>query len=145
MISWLKWHFKEMNWHQSWICELIKKVKQERIPLAYTPPASVNVLGGVCLGGVCLGGVCLGCVCPGGCLPTGCLLRGLSTRRCTPATCPSHAGIHTPPMWTEWLTDRCKNITFPQLRFWAVTIIARELCWLTRTTNENLMATVPEK
>ena len=28
-----------------------------------------------------------------------------------------HAGIHTPP-WTEWLTDRCKNITFAQLRLW---------------------------
>ena len=42
-----------------------------------------------------------GGVCPGGCLPGG---RGF-----------------TPPLlWTEWLTDRCKNITFPQLRLWAV-------------------------
>ena len=24
---------------------------------------------------------------------------------------------YTPP-WTEWLTDRCKNITFAQLRLW---------------------------
>ena len=28
-----------------------------------------------------------------------------------------HALEQTPaPLWTEWLTDRCKNITFPQLR-----------------------------
>ena len=26
-----------------------------------------------------------------------------------------HWGRH-PTLWTEWLTDRCKNITFPQLR-----------------------------
>ena len=32
--------------------------------------------------------------------------------------CPLHARIH--PMWTEWLTHRCKNITFPQLRLRAV-------------------------
>ena len=31
---------------------------------------------------------------------------------------PMHAGILTP--WTDWLTDRCKNITFPQLRLRAV-------------------------
>ena len=29
-----------------------------------------------------------------------------------------HWGRHPP--WTEWLTDRCKNITFPQLRLRAV-------------------------
>ena len=27
-----------------------------------------------------------------------------------------HARIQPPPLWTEWLTNRCKNITFPQLR-----------------------------
>ena len=31
-----------------------------------------------------------------------------------------------PPLWTEWLTDRCKNITFPQLRLWTVIICLRE-------------------
>ena len=39
-------------------------------------------------------------------------------------TTPNH---HTPPFttsppppWIEWIRDRCKNITFPQLRLWAV-------------------------
>ena len=46
--------------------------------------------------GVLPEGVCsAGDVCPGG--------------RCLPR------GVH--PLWTEWLTDRCKNITFPQLLF----------------------------
>ena len=44
----------------------------------------------------------------GGCLPrSGCLLRG-----CIPAC----NGVDT-PLWTEWLTDRCKNITLPQTSF----------------------------
>ena len=43
---------------------------------------------------------------PGECLPVGlsaggrCLSRGMCT-----------------PLWTEWLTDRCKNITLPQTSF----------------------------
>ena len=35
-----------------------------------------------------------------------------------PATRPSpatHVPCHVWPQWTEWLTDTCKNITFPQL------------------------------
>ena len=65
----------------------------------------------------------MGCVCPGrsaqrGCLPSGCLSRGVYTP-CTQKQTPQlHARIHPP--WTEWLTDRCKNITFPQLRLLAV-------------------------
>ena len=41
----------------------------------------------------------------GGCLPKG-------------GSAPMHARIHSPPppRWTEWLTERCKNISFPQLR-----------------------------
>ena len=31
--------------------------------------------------------------------------------------------IQRPPLWTEWLTDGCKNITFPQLRLRAVNIL----------------------
>ena len=27
------------------------------------------------------------------------------------------------PPWTEWLTDKCKSITFPQLRLRAIKII----------------------
>ena len=71
--------------------------------------------GGVCYtGGVCYpGDVCyLGvsatgarCLLTGGCL----LLRGMSAFW---GVYPSmHWGRHT-PLWTEWLTDRCKNITF---------------------------------
>ena len=33
---------------------------------------------------------------------------------------PPHTHTH---LWTEWLTDRCKNITFPQLRLRAVKIL----------------------
>ena len=52
------------------------------------------------------GGVCLG---EGGVLP-----RGVSAWGCLPRE------LYTAPLWTECLTDRCKNITFPQLRLRAV-------------------------
>ena len=74
--------------------------------------------GGVCQGGVCQrtclpregmigvsaqGGVCQGvCVCQGGV----CLGRGV---------CPG-GGCTPPPLWTEFLTHACENITFPRLR-----------------------------
>ena len=82
--------------------------------------------GGICPGGClsqCMLGYMLGCVypsmhwagvcvCLGGVFPGGCLPRGFLPRR---GVCPN-ACWDTPPLWTEWLTDRCKNITFPQLR-----------------------------
>ena len=37
-----------------------------------------------------------------------------------PHTYPCHTHLPWPctlPLWTEWLTDRCKNITLPQLRW----------------------------
>ena len=43
-------------------------------------------------------------------------------------TCPPPCHTHppclpcTPPLWTEWLTDRGENITFPQLRLRTVKI-----------------------
>ena len=57
-------------------------------------PGGVSAQGGVCPGGWCLPreGVCLACL-PGGCLPRQTL----------------------PPLWTEFLTHACENITFPQL------------------------------
>ena len=63
-----------------------------------------SALGGVCYKGVCSLGMCLllgeGSVCSGGCLLWGdCVYPSM------------HWGRHPPP-WTEWLTDRCKNITF---------------------------------
>ena len=45
-------------------------------------------------GGVCLGGSAWGC-----------LPRGVSTW-----------GVYTSPLWIEFLTHACENITFPQLR-----------------------------
>ena len=86
------------------------QVQQECIPVGCVPSAAVAV-----------GGVCL----PGGCI-TACTGRGVSA--------PVHAGIqrgvsakgclpqctlgYTPPtpLWTEFLTHACENITFPQLR-----------------------------
>ena len=104
--------------------------KQECIPVGCVLSAAVAT-----------GGSARGCVCPGeGCQPgrvsargvsaKGCLCQGVSTRGCLPGEClpgggvvyPVHAGIHTTPLWTEWLTDRCKNITFPQLRLRTVKI-----------------------
>ena len=65
------------------------------------------------LGGVYVGVSAPGSVCPDGCLPRGTSALGVYT------PCPLHAGIH-PPM--NRITDRCKNITFPQLRLRAVKI-----------------------
>ena len=82
---------------------------------------------------------------PVGCIPAasmvistrqGCLPRRVSARECrgcvqpqtqtqTPpdpeADPPEPKGRHPP--WSEWLTDRCKNITFSQLRLRVVTSI----------------------
>ena len=61
-------------------------------------------------------GVCLEASLPRGCLPWGCLPgRGCLPRGvCPGGVCPS-ACWDTPPPWTEWLIDRCKNIILPQL------------------------------
>ena len=61
-------------------------------------PRGVSAWVGVCLGGICPGGVC-----PGGCLS-------------------QHAlGQTLPPV--DRMTDRCKNIIFPQLRLRTVKMI----------------------
>ena len=80
--------------------EQLKMFLQECIPMGCMPPASVTVSGrgeGVSPGGS---------VCPGGCT----------------SPCPLHPWIHLPTPSTprEQNTDRCKNITFPQLRLRAV-------------------------
>ena len=64
-------------------------------------PRGVSAPEGVCQGG---GGVCLG--------------------MCEHPHCPLHAGTHkyTPPV--NRITDRCKNITFPQLPLRAVNRMA---------------------
>ena len=62
------------------------------------------------LGGLPGGGVCLGCVCLGGFLPSGVSSQGgVSTWGCLPRRVYS-----SPPR--DRITDRCKNITFRQLR-----------------------------
>ena len=46
---------------------------------------------------------------PVGCVPSLCLVgRDVCPRWCTPPP--------PPPLWTEFLTHTCENITFPQLR-----------------------------
>ena len=82
----------------------------------------VSVQRGVCPKG-CLPRGCLpGGVCPGifsqGCLPRGCLPRGFGgylPSRCLPREVSAQGCLPDTPPWTEWLTDRCKNITLPQL------------------------------
>ena len=83
--------------------------------------------GGVCLvrclpGGVYLGGV-WGGVCPRGYLPQGCLPRGgcMSMCVCLGGCLPRGRGLPegcTPPplLLVNRMTDRCKNINFPQHR-----------------------------
>ena len=46
---------------------------------------------------------------------SGCLLveGGLSAQE---GVCPGRVSVRRPPLWTESITDRCKNITLPQLR-----------------------------
>ena len=79
-------------------------VHQESIPIGCVSPACWPESGGV------QGCVCPGCVCPG------CVTRG-----CTP---PDPEPEPPLPLWAEWLTDRCKNITLPQLRLLAVKNVA---------------------
>ena len=91
----------------------MNEYEQECIPVGCVPPASmVMSTGGVY---------------PGGWGSGGCLPRGVGVQEeCLPiwgVHAPSwsiamHAGIHTDPV--NRMTDRCKNITFPQLRLWAI-------------------------
>ena len=60
--------------------------------------------------GVCPGwGAFQGSVCPAGCLPG---MGGMSAW----GVSAWQGGVHLPPLWTEFLTQTCENITFPQLR-----------------------------
>ena len=119
-IIWCEWALKVHSHSQFIWCELLhkpfspcnRKKKQVCIPVGCVPPAccpylpACTVQGNVCFPGVSASqGECL--------LPKGgvCFPRGVSA----PRGCVSqHALGQTPPPhpWTEWLTDRCKNITF---------------------------------
>ena len=59
--------------------------------------------------GVCIGGPALGGLHPGGSASGG----------LNPGVVCIHGGVQTPPPVNR-MTDRCKNITFPQLRLRAV-------------------------
>ena len=90
-------------------CKMTKE--QECIPVGCVPAARRPYAGvcfpeGVCLlWGVCSRGVStLGVSAPGGCL-----LGGVSAPGGMMVS--QHALRQTPPLWTEWMTDRCKNIT----------------------------------
>ena len=87
----------------------------------------VSTQGGVCSGGVCPWGVYLGGVCPGGVsgqgvsaswgvsTQGGVWLGGVYPGGCLPGGNICLLGVcwdTTPPLWTEWMTDTCKNITF---------------------------------
>ena len=67
---------------------------------------------GCLLWSVCPGGVCPGGVYPGGVYPGGCITA------CNGAD----------PLWTEFLTLTCENITFPQLLFRMITIYLKAAC-----------------
>ena len=44
----------------------------------------------------------------------GCMLRGRHVHPGGMCDLARHAGIHT-PLWTDFLTHACENITFPQV------------------------------
>ena len=48
--------------------------------------------------------------------------EGVSARGCLMAGGCLPLGLYTSPLWTEFLTSACENITFPQLRLRTVKI-----------------------
>ena len=126
--------------HKSMVIEVstLRSTQQECIPAGCVPPVSMVIStggGGVCLV-KCLPGWCLprgwmteGClprvylpkrgnVCPGGCTPPDPESDSPWTQRQTHPRHPRDPEADTPLM--NRMTDRCKNITFPQLRLRAV-------------------------
>ena len=114
------WHFRQRP-------TMIIHWKQECIPVGCIPSASVTISGMGCLPRGCPPRGCSprevsawGCL-PRGCLPGGCLpsrvCLGVCLGVCLPRGCtpPAHRmlGYKQPPV--NRITDRCKNITFPQL------------------------------
>ena len=82
--------------------------QQECIPVGCVPSAAITISGGVCLGAQGRGGMCV-------------------SQQSTGQTPPP------PPLWTEFLTHACENITFPQLLLRTVKIVKdSEVGWGTR-------------
>ena len=97
--------------------------KQECFPVGCVPPALYRTGVGVSVWGVCPGGLSIG----GRSLFRGSLSGRPPVDRDPPegtwdqAARQKVTSYREPfPLWTEWLTDRCKNITFPQLSLRAV-------------------------
>ena len=122
-------HFKSME--DILICLkyycFVDTLKQECIPVGCIPSAAVSVGGGLPQGGVCPRGFL-----PGVCLPSGMSAWGVSVwggvclgvypLRPRGRYCPLDPETNTPstsrgrhPLWSEFLTHACENITFPQL------------------------------
>ena len=113
-------------------CILVKSHdKKECIPVGCIPPARwpYPVVSHVSWRGSALPPRCR----PPGCRPPPPGSRPHTSWIQTPSIFPVHVWKPTPfsqymlesqpppPLWTEWLTDRCKNITFPQLLLRVVT------------------------
>ena len=82
---------------------------QDCIPVGCVPPACWPYLPACTAHGG--GGVAWswGCLVPGRGVPD---LRSRGGGVCSRGYPSMHWGRTPPPLWTEWLTDRCKNITF---------------------------------
>ena len=91
-------------------CIGITIVKQECIPVGCIPPAAVAMSISACTGH-CVSQHALG----RGCVYPSIPAQGVSVGGVYPSM---HWGRH--PLWAEWLTDRCKDITFPQPRLQTV-------------------------
>ena len=91
------------NTSSSTTCFSDTKVISKCKPVTLTVSCNIPV-GGVCPGVSARG--CPGCVCVCVCVSQGGWLGGVCIRACN--------GANTQ---TEWLTDRCKNITLPQTSF----------------------------
>ena len=70
-------------------------LQQECIPLGCVPSAAVVIWMRGLLGG--------------------CLPRGVSARGCLPRGCMAACNGADTPLWTDFFTHACENITFPQL------------------------------
>ena len=94
------------------------KSKQECIPVGCIPSTAVAVLGRGYLPG--------GCVCLEVCLPGSVCL-----------------GVYTSPLWTEFLTHTCENITFQQLLLRTVNIPQLILAKLDQSGSNRVLSFYP--
>ena len=119
MVPWPSWS----HWIHFWLAKLI--FQPECIPVGCVLAAR-RLYTGVWSRGV---GVCSaeGGVCPWGCLIWGVSALGGSAPGWVGVVCSQgggHPSMHwgrPPTLWTEWMTDRCKNITLATISLRPVT------------------------